>query len=127
MIAAAQAVCRRLGIENQLHVEHFTADDDALEAVLDPSSNTAFEVTLARTGTTLPVPADRRLIEVVREARPDLTYDCEKGYCGACETRVLEGTPDHRDSLLTETEKAESRSMMICVGRCHSARLILDL
>ena len=66
-------------------------------------------------------------VEVLREAVPGLTYDCEKGYCGACETRVLAGTPEHRDSLLTADERAAGRSMMICVGRCSSDRLVLDL
>jgi cytochrome P450/ferredoxin-NADP reductase len=124
MITAVQAACHRLGIENHLHIEHFAAGD---EQAFDPAANTAFDVTLARTGTTLHVPADRRLIEVVRQARPDLTYDCEKGYCGACETRVLDGTPEHRDSLLTEAERVAGQSMMICVGRCRSDRLVLDL
>ena len=67
------------------------------------------------------------MIDVLREVVPGLTYDCEKGYCGACETRVLAGTPEHRDSLLTDEERAAGRSMMICVGRCRSERLVLDL
>jgi cytochrome P450/ferredoxin-NADP reductase len=126
MIAAAEAAAASLGLENQLHVERFAAGDD-LELAFDAADNTAFDVVLARSGTTLHVPADRRLIEVLREAVPGLTYDCEKGYCGACETRVLAGTPEHRDSLLTETERAEGGSMMICVGRCRTDRLVLDL
>lgn len=126
MIAAAEAACGRLGLESQLHIERFTAGDD-VERAFDSAQNTDFDVVLARTGTTLHVPADRRLIEVVREALPGLTYDCEKGYCGACETRVLSGTPEHRDSILTETERALGSSMMICVGRSSSERLVLDL
>jgi ferredoxin len=58
---------------------------------------------------------------------PGLSYDFEKGYCGACETRVLAGTPEHRDSVLTPEEREASRTMMICVGRCSSPRLVLDL
>ncbi|MFI5428830.1 2Fe-2S iron-sulfur cluster-binding protein [Aeromicrobium sp. UC242_57] len=82
---------------------------------------------LARTGTTVTVPRDRRLIEALKDVLPGLSYDCEKGYCGACETRVLAGTPEHRDSILSEDERAAGRSMMICVGRCTSERLVLDL
>ncbi|MFB4316284.1 cytochrome P450 [Actinomadura sp. 21ATH] len=126
MIAAAERACDERGMRGRLHVERFTGDD-ALEAAFDPALNTAFDVHLARTGRTLRVPADRRLIEVVREALPGLSYDCEKGYCGACETRVLAGEPEHRDSLLTEEERAAGRTMMICVGRCSSSRLVLDL
>lgn len=126
MIAAAEAAAEELGIRPRLHVERFTGDD-SLEVAFDPASNTEFDVHLARTGRTLRVPADRRLIEVVQEAVPGLSYDCEKGYCGACETRVLAGDPEHRDSVLTDEERAAGRTMMICVGRCSSARLVLDL
>ncbi|MFV2087287.1 cytochrome P450 [Micromonospora sp. LOL_021] len=126
MINAVEQVCADAGRTGQLHVERFAAGDD-LEVAFDPAANTEFDVQLARTGVTLRVPKDKRMIEVLREAVPGLTYDCEKGYCGACETRVLAGTPEHRDSLLTEDERAAGRSMMICVGRCSSDRLVLDL
>ncbi|MBO4209139.1 cytochrome P450/oxidoreductase [Micromonospora echinofusca] len=126
MITAVERECDRLGLGGQLHVERFTAGDD-LEVTFDPADNTAFEVELARTGRTVRVPADRRLIEVLRETLPGLSYDCEKGYCGACETRVLAGTPEHRDSLLTDEERATGQTMMICVGRSASDRLVLDL
>jgi ferredoxin-NADP reductase len=126
MIAATEQICVDRGIEDRLHVERFTAGDD-LEVVFDVTSNTAFDVQLARSGLTMRVPPDKRLIEVLREQVPALTYDCEKGYCGACETRVLAGTPEHRDSVLTDEERAAGRTIMICVGRCTSERLVLDL
>jgi cytochrome P450/ferredoxin-NADP reductase len=125
MISATERACAERGIGHRLHVERFAAGDD-LEVAFEPSQNTSFEVRLARSGVTLQVPPQRRLIEVVREAVPGLTYDCEKGYCGACETRVLAGVPDHRDSVLTEQERRDGRTMMICVSRCKSDRLVLD-
>jgi ferredoxin-NADP reductase len=126
MIAATEQLCVDRGIEDRLHVERFTAGDD-LEVVFDVTSNRAFDVQLARSGLTMHVPSDKRLIEVLRDEVPALTYDCEKGYCGACETRVLAGTPEHRDSVLTDEERAAGRTMMICVSRCSSERLVLDL
>jgi cytochrome P450/ferredoxin-NADP reductase len=125
MIAAVEKVCAAYGILDRLHVERFAAGDE-LEVAFDPAQNTSFEVHLARSGVTLQVPPDKRLIEVLRDALPGLSYDCEKGYCGACETRVLAGVPDHRDSVLTDEERAAGRTMMICVGRCSSDRLVLD-
>ncbi|MET8053883.1 cytochrome P450 [Streptosporangium sp. NPDC005286] len=126
MIEAVERVCERLGIGDRLHVERFTAGD-APEVLFDPAANTAFDVHLARTGRTVRVEPDQRLIEAIREVAPGLSYDCEKGYCGACETRVLAGTPEHRDSLLTAEEREAGRTMMICVGRSSSPRLVLDL
>jgi ferredoxin len=126
MIAAVEQRCARLGISHRLHVERFTAGDD-LEAGFDLEQNSAFDVQLARSGRTVHVPADKRLIEALRDCVPGLSYDCEKGYCGACETRVLAGTPEHRDSVLTAAERDAGRTMMICVGRCRSGQLVLDL
>ncbi|WP_406170813.1 cytochrome P450 [Streptomyces canus] len=126
MLAAVERECARLDLTDRLHLERFTAGDD-LETAYDAAENRDFDVQLARTGGTLTVPADRRLIEVLRDAVPGLSYDCEKGYCGACETRVLGGTPEHRDSVLSEEERLAGRTMMICVGRCQGDRLVLDL
>jgi cytochrome P450/ferredoxin-NADP reductase len=126
MIAAVQGICDDLGARKRLHLERFTADVNA-DAMYSVADNTPFEVELARTGTVLQVPADKRLIEVVRDSLPGITYDCEKGFCGSCETRVLAGVPEHRDLVLTEEEKDAGQTMMICVGRACSERLVLDL
>ncbi|MFE2045989.1 cytochrome P450 [Streptomyces sp. NPDC059477] len=126
MLAAVERECARLDLADRLHLERFAAGDE-LETAFAAEANQPFTVQLARTGATLAVPADRRLIEVLRDAVDGLSYDCEKGYCGACETRVLAGTPEHRDSVLSEEEREAGRTMMICVGRCRGDRLVLDL
>ncbi|MFE8939413.1 2Fe-2S iron-sulfur cluster-binding protein [Streptomyces sp. NPDC007872] len=82
---------------------------------------------LRRTGTTLRVPPDRTLLDVVREAVPGVPFSCEQGVCGTCETKVLAGAPDHHDVLLTDEEREAGTTMVICVGRSRSARLTLDL
>ncbi|MEU9337735.1 cytochrome P450 [Streptomyces sp. NPDC048290] len=126
MLAAVERECARLDLTDRLHLERFAAGDE-LETAFAAEANRPFEVRLARSGLSLTVPADRRLIEVLRDSVSGLSYDCEKGYCGACETRVLAGTPEHRDSILTEEERQAGRTMMICVGRCQGDRLVLDL
>ena len=80
-----------------------------------------------RSGVTLHVPADRTLLEVVREVVPDMPSSCEAGYCGTCELRVVHGVPLHRDTIMTDEEKAAGQSMMICVGRSLTPRLGLDI
>ncbi|WP_420877293.1 PDR/VanB family oxidoreductase [Streptomyces neyagawaensis] len=87
----------------------------------------AFEVELARSGLTLTVPPGRSVLEAVEEAGVTVDFSCREGTCGTCETDVLEGTPDHRDSLLTEEERAGGDTMLICVSRSCGPRLVLDL
>jgi ferredoxin len=52
---------------------------------------------------------------------------CVDGLCGTCETRVLDGEPDHRDALLNADERASGDTMLICVSRARTPRLVLDL
>ncbi|WP_217238090.1 PDR/VanB family oxidoreductase [Streptomyces sp. AC555_RSS877] len=87
----------------------------------------AFEVVLSRSGRTLTVPPDRSVLEVAEEAGVPVLFSCREGTCGTCETDVLEGTPDHRDSLLDEDERAAGETMLICVSRSCGPRLVLDL
>jgi ferredoxin len=87
----------------------------------------AFEVVLARSGRTLTVLPDVSVLDAVRGAGVEVLYSCTEGTCGTCETDVLEGEPDHRDSVLTEEERAAGETMLICVSRCRGRRLVLDL
>jgi ferredoxin-NADP reductase len=87
----------------------------------------AFELELARSGLTLTVPADRSVLETVEQAGVAVDFSCREGTCGTCETDVLDGKPDHRDSLLTEDERAAGDTMLICVSRSCGTRLVLDL
>ncbi|WP_327320193.1 PDR/VanB family oxidoreductase [Streptomyces sp. NBC_01235] len=87
----------------------------------------AFELELARSGLTLTVPPDRSVLEIVEEAGVVVDFSCREGTCGTCETDVLDGRPDHRDSLLTEDERAAGDTMLICVSRSCGPRLVLDL
>lgn len=100
-----------------LHYERFSAPP-----VCD---GTAFEVELARTGEVLRVPADESVLEVVARNRPGVAYSCKQGFCGTCKVRVLDGTPDHRDHRLTDAERHDS--MLLCISRSYTTRLILDL
>lgn len=94
----------------------------------DPTArDTGFEVVLARSGLTLTVPQDATILQTVRAAGVEVLFSCTEGTCGTCETDVLEGTPDHRDSLLTAAERAAGETLMICVSRCRGDRLVLDL
>jgi ferredoxin len=85
------------------------------------------QVVCETAGTVLQVPAGTSILQAVREAGLDVTAPCADGLCGTCETRVLEGCPDHRDALLTAEERASGDTMLICVSRARTPRLVLDL
>jgi len=104
-----------------LHVERFQPRAQV------PGGNSEFEVELARSGRTLSVPADVSVLNAVRSAGVEVLFSCTEGTCGTCETDVLEGTPDHRDSVLTDEEREAGETMLICVSRCRGKRLVLDL
>jgi ferredoxin len=105
-----------------LQVERF-----APRPITDGPANTSFEVELAESGEVLVVPPDRSILDVVDEAGVYVLSNCEEGTCGTCQTPVLDGAPDHRDSVLDDDERAANDTMMICVSRALSSRLVLDL
>ena len=87
----------------------------------------AFDVYLAQSAITLTVPLDRTILSMVEEAGVGVLSSCGEGTCGTCETGVLEGLPDHRDSVLDAAQRAANDCMMICVSRSCTERLVLDL
>ncbi|CAO5254086.1 PDR/VanB family oxidoreductase [Frankia sp. AgKG'84/4] len=105
-----------------LHVERFTPRD-----VGPPVRTGSFEVTLAASGRTLTVPPDRSILDVVEAAGVSVLSSCQEGTCGTCETAVLAGEVDHRDSLLTPDERAANDTIFLCVSRAACPRLVLDL
>jgi ferredoxin-NADP reductase len=104
----------------QIHVEYFTPKFAAAQ-------EGGFVVELARSKRELVIPPGKSILQCVREAGIQVPHSCEEGVCGACETRVISGTPDHRDTILTEQERKESATMMICCSGSKSPRLVLDI
>ncbi|ANY25035.1 PDR/VanB family oxidoreductase [Gordonia terrae] len=101
--------------------EKFTATSTESEA------NAEFELSLAFSGVTVTVPADRTILDVLDGRGVVAPSSCREGVCGTCETGVVSGEVDHRDSILSPEERSENESMMICVSRCTSGRLVLEL
>lgn len=119
MLAAFEQATAALE-RSQVHVEYFTAKAEA-------ASEGGYILELARSGLELPVPSGKSILEVLMDAGVDVAYSCTEGICGACETRVISGKPDHRDSILTPQEQEASKTMMICCSGSRSERLVLDL
>jgi len=123
LLTAVEDACKSWP-EGSLHIERFSAK--AL-AEASPDALETFEVECQRSGITLTVPADKSIYEACEEAGVDVLGSCMEGVCGTCECDVLEGQPDHRDSVLNDAEKARNDVMMTCVSRSRSERLVLDL
>lgn len=94
---------------------------------LDREDDTPIEVRCELSDLTVEVPPGTSILAACRDAGIATVSSCNKGICGTCETVVLEGTPDHRDSVLDEDEKEQGDTMMICVSRALGPRLVLDL
>ncbi|WP_040801079.1 PDR/VanB family oxidoreductase [Nocardia higoensis] len=120
LLQAIEAECRdRDG--STLHTERFAAKE------IEPSTAGAFEVELARTGTVVQVAESESVLEALQRSGVDIEFSCREGTCGTCEAAVLGGTPEHRDSILTEEEQDAGDVMFVCVSRSCTPRLVLDL
>ena len=86
-----------------------------------------FTVVLARSGREIRVRSGETILEALLNARIDVSYSCEQGVCGACETRFLSGTPEHRDMVRSPEEHDELWTLMICCAGSRSRRLTLDI
>ncbi len=109
----------RLGWQkDRIHLERFAAH---------PGGGDGFQVEAVRSGRILDVRPNQTIMDALREAGMKPLVSCEQGVCGTCLTRVLEGTPDHRDEYQSDSEKATNEWVAICCSRSKSAVLRLDL
>jgi ferredoxin-NADP reductase len=121
LLAAVEELCASWPA-GSLRIERF-----APKPLAEPALAGSFEVELAQSGLTLTIPPDRSILDVAEEAGVSVLSSCSEGTCGTCETAVVEGEPDHRDSVLTDEEQEANDCMMICVSRSRCPRLVLDL
>ena len=91
------------------------------------STEGGYEVCLSKSGKTFTVEAGQSLLDAILSSGVDVMNSCREGICGACEVQVFEGEPDHRDSILSDSERAAGKSMFVCCSGSKSPRLVLDL
>ncbi|MCT8974644.1 cytochrome P450/oxidoreductase [Microbaculum marinisediminis] len=109
--------------EGTLHIEHFSTGS----SILDPEKELPFQVELSDSGLTVEVARDQTLLDALTSAGIDVPCDCNEGLCGTCEVAVLEGDIDHRDRVLTSTERKANTRMMACCSRTKAGKLRLAL
>ena len=105
---------------NHVHVEYF-------QAKAPPAIEGGFEVRLARSNRTIAINPGKTILDALLDAGIAANHACSEGVCGTCETRVIDGIPDHRDQFLSKEEQAANKTMMICCSGARSATLVLDL
>jgi ferredoxin-NADP reductase len=102
-----------------IHIERFSAQQAPARG--------GFEVTLAKSRRSFRIPVDKTILEVLLSEGIEVSRSCMEGVCGTCETPVLEGIPDHRDSVLSKREREANKVMMICCSGSKTGKLVLDL
>lgn len=120
LIDAVIATAAKAGIaERRVHWEQFAAT---------PATGAAFTVVLARSGQELLVEEGMTILQAIQKSKAaNVECLCREGVCGTCETRIIDGEAEHFDQYLSDEEKAAQQSLMVCVSRAKSARLVLDL
>ncbi|WP_370182256.1 2Fe-2S iron-sulfur cluster-binding protein [Rhodococcus wratislaviensis] len=121
LLAAVENCCADWPV-GRLRTERFVAKDRGA-----PLRDEPFEVELARSGLAVTVTPGASVLDAVQAAGVNVLSSCREGTCGTCETTVLAGAPDHRDSVLDDDERSVGDCMLICVSRSCSDRLVLDL
>jgi ferredoxin-NADP reductase len=106
----------------QLKVERFEAKE-----LGEPVLKVPFEVELAFSGETITVSPEKTVLQAIEDAGVLVLSSCKVGTCGTCETRVMAGEVDHRDSILTADEQAANDVMYVCVSRSAGPSLTLEL
>lgn len=105
-----------------LRTERFVARDHGA-----PVRDTPFVVELARSNRAVTVTPDISVLDAVQSAGVGVLSSCRAGTCGTCETTILAGEPDHRDSVLDDAEREAGDCMFLCVSRSRTDRIVLDL
>ena len=103
-----------------VHLERFAASQQA-------ATSGGYEAVLAKSGGRVQVSPGQTLLDALLDANVSVSYACSNGICGTCVTRVLQGTPDHRDDFLTPEEKRSGQTMLVCCSGSLTPEIVLDL
>lgn len=121
LLQAIEAVCQTWPAD-ALHVERFSPKE-----LDEPVLSGFFEVELTLSDVVLTIPPDKSIVAVMEANGIPVVVSCQEGTCGSCETVVLGGIPEHRDSILSPAEQEANETMMVCVSRALTPRLTLEI
>lgn len=124
LLHAVESACAHWP-QGSLHVERFAARVPSPEAAAEALER--YEVVCQRSGVTVEVADGMPMLDALEDAGVEIMSSCGEGVCGTCRATVLEGIPDHRDSLLTAAERDGGNVVLPCVSHSRSHKLVLDL
>lgn len=104
----------------QVHYEYFSSQAES-------AREGGFTVVLQKSNQQIQVGPGQTILDSLLGNHITVPYSCREGICGACEVPVLSGDPEHRDSILTPSEKAAGKSIFVCCSGCKGDTLVLDL
>jgi vanillate O-demethylase ferredoxin subunit len=107
--------------DDRLHREYFAAPAQPASAC------GTFQVRLHRSGQTIDVAAGQSIVAALAAQGVEIQTACEQGVCGTCLTRVVDGEPEHRDTYLTDEERAANDQLLPCCSRSRTPVIVLDL
>ncbi|MCO4784669.1 MAG: oxidoreductase [Marinomonas atlantica] len=110
--------------EEKLHYEFFKG---VTSPEVDIAPRETFQIKVASSGEVFDVEEGLSITQTLEINGIDIPISCEEGWCGTCMTRVVEGIPDHRDTFLSNDERASSDLIMPCCSRSRSDCLVLDI
>lgn len=123
MLQAFEAACKARDPDT-VHREYFAAP---VSERTEKSNEDEVVIVLSKTNKTLKVGPETTILDALLNAGIEVEYSCMSGICRACETKVLDGIPDHQDFVLSDSERESGATMMICCSRAKTKELILDL
>jgi reductive dehalogenase len=89
--------------------------------------NHDFRLTLARSGKTILVPANRTATDMLADIGIHVDMKCSEGICGVCAARLIGGDVEHRDFVLSNKDRGEK--ILLCCSRAsrQDGELVVDL
>jgi ferredoxin-NADP reductase len=114
---ALVALSGRLPPGARLHTERFEPKRR------EHRPNEPFTVVCARSDTVVEVPAGSTMLHALQGAGLPVEGSCLRGVCGSCAVTVLDGRPEHRDSLTVDDDSAV---IYPCVSRALTPTLTVD-
>lgn len=118
LLDSAIQVATEIGIDlTRVHFERFSP--------IKHTTNETFKLHLKKSNKTVSIANNDTALQAVLDAGINVNFGCKTGQCGNCAVSYSGGEVEHRDEVLTESER--ERLMCLCVSRASGENLSIDL